>query len=449
MRILNSRRVGSWRIDSAPVRLREKLWNWSGWLEALPAGQTGEIRSEDVSRLLLERYSRDRQYPAVMIGSANGAMIHLAAALGVPWLPQNFLVPVRKAGPGHPDAPQASLESASEPARRMLDANPDLALHQMHDPNQDRPMLHHMYFFRLKRMSLGEQYRRFIEETLAPRGTIFIVDCARTWPGTTVQERHVFQFGGMGSVSPEEYFEGSPRVAEFLERYGAKVRRWQPPAADDEYPEGEWGFEEAIVDDIEELARHRGYRVRRIRFTEPEDLSALVANLHRWWYARLGMPIDRLLVGCFLLMEPYWTLRSASVPFWMKFNTEVSAQALEQYLESSPTFRHIDLLLFQHGVRSAGLVSAADWRQLLSRASQSARFVALRPERYPSSTSTYIRYIDSLRRTEPKFPLPQPLSLAELDEFLAGAAQNYPVQWIEGARLPEQPQAEEREAVVA
>ncbi|MDQ3938809.1 MAG: hypothetical protein M3253_09050, partial [Chloroflexota bacterium] len=297
--------------------------------------------------------------------------------------------------------------------------------------------LHHMAFFRLKRMSLGDQYRRFIEQTLPPGGTIFLVDCAKRWPGTTVQERHVFQFGGMGATTPEEYFAGSPRIADFLERYGARVRKWDPPAADGEYPEGEWGFEESIVDDVEELARRRGHRVRRISFLEPEDLSGLVAALYRSWYARLGRPVDRLLVESFLLMEPYWTLHSASVPFWMKFTTEVSAEALEHHLDTTPAYRHIDLMLFQHGVRSAGLVPLDSWRSLLRRATKSARFVALRPERHPSSASTYIRYLDSLRRIEPQYPLPAPMTLDELDAFLAAAGEHYPVRWIDGARASE------------
>ncbi len=436
-------------IDAAPVSVRERLWAWSGWLEALSPQRTGEVDSEDVSHWLLQRYPRDRQYPALMIGSANGALIHLAAALGVPWLPQNFLVPVRHGGRAHPDDPWSAMEWAREPARRLLDANPDLALHQMHDPNQDRPMLHHMAFFRLKRMRLGREYGRFIEETLTRGGTIFIVDCARRWPGTTVQDRHVFQFGGMGAVTPEEYVEGSQRVADFLERYGADVRRWQPPAADDEYPEGEWGFEETIVGDIEELATRRGYRVRRIRFEEPEDISPLVANLHRWWYGRLGRPVDRLLVESFLLLEPYWTLRTGSVPFWMKFTTDVSARRLREYLDASPAYRHIDLLLFEHGVRSAGLVPVEEWRALLRRARRTARFVALRPERYPSSVSTYVRYLDSLRRVGDRLPLPQPLTLRLLDEYLAGAARNYPVEWIDGSRGGREAGAGERHAAQA
>ena len=52
---------------------------------------------------MARQYPR-RQYPAVVVGSANGAAVHLWAALGIPWLPQTFLVPIARSGV-HPDDP--------------------------------------------------------------------------------------------------------------------------------------------------------------------------------------------------------------------------------------------------------------------------------------------------------------------------------------------------------
>jgi len=77
------------------------------------------------------------------VGSSNGAVVHLAAALGAPWLPQTLLLPVRHGGV-HPDDPAGDLATAVEPARVLLAANPELVLHHMHDANQDRLMIRHM-----------------------------------------------------------------------------------------------------------------------------------------------------------------------------------------------------------------------------------------------------------------------------------------------------------------
>ena len=91
------------------------------------------MRAEEVSRWVVSHYPR-RRYPAAVIGSSNGALVHLCAALGIPWLPQTFLVPVRRSGV-HPDEPAEELQWGREPARALLAANPDLQLHHMFDPN--------------------------------------------------------------------------------------------------------------------------------------------------------------------------------------------------------------------------------------------------------------------------------------------------------------------------
>jgi hypothetical protein len=46
----------------------------------------------------------DRTHPAAFIGSSNGALMHLAASLCAPWLPQTFLSPVLHSGIDPDDA---------------------------------------------------------------------------------------------------------------------------------------------------------------------------------------------------------------------------------------------------------------------------------------------------------------------------------------------------------
>lgn len=94
---------------------------------------------------------------------------------------------------------------------------------------------------------------------------------------------------------------------------------WDSPEPTGESPEAEWGFEPELRGDVERIAQERGYRVRRIVFDEPEQVSPLVADLYHWWYAQRRIIARRLLVECFLMMEPFWTLRTASIPFWLTF----------------------------------------------------------------------------------------------------------------------------------
>lgn len=292
-------------------------------------------------------------------------------------------------------------------------------------------MVRYMTYFRVKRRCLGQAYERFVRESLEPDGVIFLVDCRRTWPTTRVGERHVFQHGAVGGVTEEEFLHGGPRVASFLERQGSQRRRWDPPAPNCESPEAEWGFEPVLGEDIECFARRHGYRVRRIIFQEPEHLSPLVADLYRWWYRERGLVANRLLVESFILMEPWWALRIGAVPFWMTFNMESSAKWLEHYLDEREAFDYIHLMLFAHGVESIGLPPIGRWRDLLERARKQGNLVGVDEKAFPRDFAIFARYYTAIRKITARYPLPEPLSLDQLDYFIKQADDRYLLHWQE------------------
>ncbi|MFL5878535.1 MAG: hypothetical protein ACJ782_00230 [Actinomycetota bacterium] len=403
-----------------PARLRERLYAASGGLTAVPAERLGRPFVEEVAAWMTSRYPR-RRFPLALIGSSNGAAVHLAAALGAPWLPQTFMVPVRNPG-NDPDDPRRDLEWGRQPARALLEANPEVQVHHMHDPVQDRLMLEQMTYFRLKRLRLGPAYERFLREVLEPGGTLLLVDCRHTWPVTQVGDRHLFQFGAVGGATQEELFGGSDRVAAYLARYRTGLRRWDPPAPDGEAPEAEWGFEEALAADVERFAGEHGYQVARLGFDAPPDLSPLVADLYRWWYAERGLPDDRLLVESFILLEPWWTLAAGLVPLWTTFNTEDAAAPVERYLDQRPPFAEIHLTLFAHGVESVGLAPIQRWRAILGRASREGRFAGVDPRAYPRDFASFVRYHHALKRIGQRAPLPEPLPWASVEAFLQRTA---------------------------
>ena len=361
-------------VNRLPEGLRERLYIYSGWSEATPPAKLARVRSEELADWVVDHYPR-RRYSAVLVGSSNGAAVHLAAALGVPWLPQTLLLPVRQRGV-HPDEPAQDLEAMVEPARALLAANPDLVLHHKHDANQDRLMIQRMTYFRVKRLRLGAAYERFLADHLEPGGMLLLVDCTLSWPTTKVGDRHVFQQGALGGATVQEAHQGSQRVADYLRRYGSHRRRGDPPPPDADRPEAEWGFEPAMGEDVERLAADRGYRVRRIVFDQPEDLSPLVADLYRDWYRRRGIPAGRLLVESFILLEPWLALVTGSVPLWLVFNTEPSLATIHRYLDAARPFDEIRMTLFSHGVESVGLPTIDQWRSVLHRAGKVGSFLA-------------------------------------------------------------------------
>jgi hypothetical protein len=416
-------------LDRMPDSVKEQVYVWSGRREAIGAHKLAQANTERISAWVANLYPH-RKYPAIAIGSSNGALTHLWAALGIPWLPQTFLIPVARFGP-HPDEPLQDVDWAKQWAPLFVKANPDIQLHHMHDPNQDRLMIQRMTYFRVKRLRLGRGYEHFLRACLAPGGTIFIVECRLKWPTTKFGDRHLFQFGALGGATPDEYHRGGKRVEEYLARYRSHRRRWEAPAPDAERPEAEWGFEPQLRGDIEAFARTNDFKIRRIVFERPEEMSPLVADFYRWWNRERAVSDSRLLVESFIVMEPYWTIRTASVPFWMVFNKEPSAEALEAYLAAREPFDEIYMMLFSHGVESIGLTPIERWRRILARARKHGAFVGVDERAYPRDFAVFVRYYFDLRRKlDARSSLPLPATFKQLDDFLEHAHGRYPVQWL-------------------
>jgi hypothetical protein len=220
-------------------------------------------------------------------------------------------------------------------------------------------------------------------------------------------------------------------VEAYLRRYGVQKRRWTSPAPDGRSPEAEWGFEPALRSDVARLARRRGWRLRRLVFEEPEDLSPLVAELYRWWYRQRGLDSRRLIVESFILLEPWWTLGTGAMPFWMVFNKEPSLAALERYLDGVAPFDEIALTLFSHGVDSVGLPSIDRWAAVLSRARTAGRFVGVDPVAFPRDFAVFLRFHRDLAQVSPPWTMPPPLTLEQLEVFLASVGHRFRAAWIE------------------
>ena len=415
-------------MERLPNQVVDSFSTWSGWISASSPSVLDNVDAEAISRWVVSQYPK-RQYPALAIGSSNGAAVNLCAALGIPWLPQTLLISLRRSV--DPDEPKQDVQWGKAQAKRLLANNPDLWVYQMHDPNQDRIKIPRVGYFRIKRTRLGTEFKRFMKENLAPGATIFILECQSTWLSTQVSDRHIFQFGGKGHLTPEDYFQNSQQIADFLKRHNSNHREWNPPASDGEWPESEWGFEPALRQDIEQFARQHGYRLRRIVFSHPQDLSPLVADLYRWWYQERSLSAERLLVESFVYLQPWLALRIGLVPFWTVFNDFTSLDRLNNYLDSAKPYEEININLFSNGINSLGIASIEQWQSVLDRASMCGRFLGVDKQRYPRNLASFIRHYTDLKKLPALYPLPEPLKLDQLDAFLAHSGDHYPVRWID------------------
>jgi hypothetical protein len=373
-----------------PLSLRRRVYAFATGTEGVPPNRLGDVDLEQVAAWAVRQYPQ-RRFPAVLLGSSNGALTHLAAACGVQWLPQTMLVPVRRRGADPLDV-RAALVFGARHAQALLQANPGVTLHQMHDANQDALSASEMAYFRVKWHTLPHAYQAFLTDRLEEGAPVIVACDGSSWPVSRVGHRHVFQLGALGGMSPQEYLAtpGAPQV-------------------DDTAPESEWGFAEPLREDIRRWADGRGHPVVELRYDHPQDPAAGVADTVQAWMRQHGGDAERLLVSSFIVHDPWRTITTRSVPYWTFFPTVPAAEALAAYLDSHE-FEEIDILLFSHGVVSQGLAEAARWEKLAGRARRHGRLLAVHRAAFPADFATFARYSDALRRLPRARPPGAPMS---------------------------------------
>lgn len=341
----------------------------------------------------------DRRYPAAMIGSSNGALTQLAAAMQVPWLPQTVLVPVHRIG--DPRRPDQALDFGRQWGPQLLQANPDVTLHQMHDAAQDRLMTARMAYFRVKWTTLPEAYARFLDDHLDPGAPVFLVDDQVSWPVTRVGERHWFQTGGLGGLSARQHLD----------------RPYAPPA-DSEAPEAEWGAEPSFVDSIEDWCVAHDHPAIRVSYEGPQQAAHPIAQIMKVWMSDRGERTDRLIVPSFILGDPWRELNRGLVPFWTYFPVRDAVESLDRHLQRSDRYRKVYVLGFQHGARSPGVAMPDDFLTTIARHGAEPELLAVRAGEWPHDIGSMARYgaaLDGLPSAEqPWSPLSPAAAIAAL-----------------------------------
>jgi hypothetical protein len=401
------RNLGSPALAGIAVRAAGRL-PWSllrgvytriGASEGISPRRLGDVDLAMVAKSFADRYPR-RRYPAVLLGATNGALTHLAAAMQVPWLPDTVLVPV--AHVGDTDRPDEAMEFGRSVAPALLDRNPDVVLHHMHDQLQDVLMAERMSYFRVKWRRLPEAYAQFLDHHLAADGTVVVINDRSSWPVTRIGPRHVFQAGGRGGTRPEGY-----------------LARPHTPAPDDEAAESEWGLDPEFPDHVQAWCEQRGYRFTEISYDGPQAPAAGVAAVMRDWYRARGEAANRLVLPCFILGDPWQTICAAAVPFWLHFAVQPALQALDAYLDNAEPYSDVNVFLFQHGIDSPGIAAPEEFAEVIRRHHARAHFEGLDPKRFPHDIGTLGRYgriFDQLPRAR------QPWAPLSVEEGLHGLA---------------------------
>ncbi|MEV0720872.1 hypothetical protein [Asanoa sp. NPDC050611] len=353
-------------LDRVPVRgrnphvvslVRPEVVDRDARAEAVAADDAGRVDAEAVAAWICERYPADR-YPAVLLGSPHGAAVHLAAALGAPWLPTGFLLTTAWPGGADGDWP-AALEAGREVARRLLAANPGVTVRQVHDPVQRGRLCGTTLTFHVRWRRVPRAYRDFLAKRL-DGGVAIVVRDARTWPVTTVSPGHTFQIGSpVSGWRPGDYSAEHAAFRHTLHQSGCALWTEPEPGVPAQYAElaGEPSFEQ-------HLRRLRPRSVHRVIYRRPGALSGCVADLHRDWFAAAARGGEACAIESDGLLDPWLALSHGIVPYWCESAARPTVAGAEWWLAGSRRFERVRVLPAPPGSTSDAYVGRAQWRAL-------------------------------------------------------------------------------------
>ncbi|HEX5740007.1 MAG TPA: hypothetical protein VFY17_00455 [Pilimelia sp.] len=363
------------------------------------------VDADTVAAWLVDQYP-DRRYPALVLGSPHGAAAHLAASMGVPWLPVGFELTVRWPD-GAVDDPEAAQRFGAAAASALLSANPTLTVRQVHDPvvRGAAAGTTITLFARWRRVPAA--YRELLGRLPASAPVITVAD-ARTWPVFGLGTGHSFQLGGpTNGLTADEYVRPGPDLVQALRRADGDPRAWLPPATPPTRGLGEHAVDPECEADLRVVADdHPQYRVTVPR---PPALSAAVAQTVRAWLVDAGRAGDRLAVGCGRLLDPGQVLRCGLVPYWCESPLRDEVGEAECWVAGSPPFRSIDVLVEPPGRPSAVVAPLRQWDAVAWFSRHRAAVDRAGTRSYPYGTLPTRHASAVLAELREELPVPAPL----------------------------------------
>lgn len=381
-----------WLLSLLPENLRIAGIEWGMSLSV--GHKPEELVGFDVSSLVewcASQYpDTDHGYQAIMVGSPNGGIAHLAALLRAPFLTTSFGLTFRHP-PIEPDQLEAYCESGEELAATILSGNPDEEIEVVnhYDPLHDRSLVRYVNFLRIKLLELPEAYQEFILGNLAPGGKIILINCHYQWPQYVVAERSFLQVGGLGGISPQEYLE-----------------RWPLDLPLKERRESEWGCPGEFATAVKAFAEDHGIKVIKIDFDHPQEYGLLA---YRAYLACEGARREEVLFDCFNHQNPRTNIQTGIPGLWLPFNTEDCRAFARGFLEGKE-FERIYLTLLPSFAHSPDTATLESWRELLSHHGE-LELLGINPRTFPTDPLAPFRFVGKLRGLRKKYRLSRPLEL--------------------------------------
>jgi hypothetical protein len=335
-------------------------------------------------------------FPTITVGAAlSGATAYLSLALGGPFLPQAFVISLKR-GSFTGDVNEY-LHRSLDIALRAADENPNLMTIQHYDPVHDGWMTRFINHLRFKLLDLPPAYAEFIRSRLIPGGTVVYLESGASWLRYRVGPRSVFQVGGWGGISAEEFLEGSDRVHAYAQRAGLKITDWKLKDYPLERgPESEWGSEPGLDSALEAFCKREGYRFVRIHLTHPNDFSRLAFNSAKVLLEKEGRQPAGVQVEMFSQFDANAAQQAGLLPLWLIYNTLDSLEYLKEMRPYFPAGKPVFFSPLATFSVTPDLVPWKDWEAALDGLEWVN--IGTRSSHYPADARALVKWVEPLRK---------------------------------------------------
>jgi len=381
----------------------------------LPPDSLKDFSLNDLVQARLDDYSGLKgRRPAITVGAAlGGATTYLSLALGSPFLPQTFVITL-KHGSYDGDVDEY-VNRSLEAANRIAKNDSRLMTIQHYDPIHDGWLTRFVNHLRFKLIDIPDQYADFIRKHVEPGGSVVYLEGGATWLRYRVGERSVFQVGGWGDISAEEFLEASPRIKDYAKNTGLKYYDWrltQYPL--ERGPESEWGTEPGFAEALDKYCKGEGFKFVRIPLPHPNDFSRLAFSAAFKLLEKEGRPPAGVSVECFSQFDSTSARLGSLLPLWLIFNTKDSSRYLKEMAGRFPK----DGPVFFSALSTFSLTpDMANWDEWMN-ALGGRDFIntGTRESHYPADARALVKWQDPLREwvLKHKQPITATLTAEEL-----------------------------------
>jgi hypothetical protein len=384
----------------------------------LPPSVLDDFQMDDLVRARLADYDGlSGPFPAIISGAAlGGATTYLSLALGGPFLPQTFVLTLKG---GSPDGDvNFYLRRSLEHALKIANKNPGLMTIQHYDPVHDGWMTRWVNHVRFKLLALPPAYAEFIRSRLEPGGAVVYLEGGATWLRYRLGPRSVFQVGGWGGISAEEFLESSDRLRVYARAAELKLTDWRLKDYPLERgPESEWGSEPGLDAALERFCKSEGYRFVRIPLPHPNDFSKLAFTAAQKLLEKEGRPPAGVLVEMFSQFDSNAAMQSGLLPLWLIFNTDDSLDYLKEMRAEFPAEKPVFFSPLATFSLPPDRVPFDEWAAALD----GFKWVNIgtRRSHYPSDARALVKWAEPLRKwvEENRQPVTARLEAEELQEL--------------------------------